>query len=320
MGERWLINPVKLPNMQEQVPPDRCLLLVLESSRVEVAVLLNDIAYLKYEASKNTSSTMESILSKRRHLGIAFSLVEKIIRLISTIGEEEGSLVDDNTFVKVINGLNETIAVVLEYLQDAKDHGQKKGDDLLASVRVVGSYLAETPMACKEKVRELLAYMLSVEGEDEPRYIIVQCLVKLVGQNALTDSSGGIFLACDTVLNLLIKREELQLSMDASLYIDLLKALTYWAENACDLSVTMMASSVCSLILDYTSEEALLKSELDRATCNRLYCLVARSLTSVRQDVSDDAQSEMDLYEIISSGYSRWAPRFPSIKSMVERS
>ncbi|XP_031382771.1 uncharacterized protein LOC116196947 isoform X1 [Punica granatum] len=356
MGERWLINPVKLPNMQEQVPPDRCLLLVLESSRVEVAVLLNDIAYLKYEASKNTSSTMESILSKRRHLGIAFSLVEKIIRLISTIGEEEGSLVDDNTFVKVINGLNETIAVVLEYLQDAKDHGQKKGDDLLASVRVVGSYLAETPMACKEKVRELLAYMLSVEGEDEPspfssvcflmpllcqitmdfegckslvssggHRAIVQCLVKLVGQNALTDSSGGIFLACDTVLNLLIKREELQLSMDASLYIDLLKALTYWAENACDLSVTMMASSVCSLILDYTSEEALLKSELDRATCNRLYCLVARSLTSVRQallsqDVSDDAQSEMDLYEIISSGYSRWAPRFPSIKSMVERS
>lgn len=32
------------------------------------------------------------------------------------------------------------------------------------------SYLAETPFACKEKVRELLDYMLSVEGEDEQRF------------------------------------------------------------------------------------------------------------------------------------------------------
>lgn len=68
----------------------RCLLLVLESSRVEIAVLLNDIAYLKYEASKNTSSTMESIFSKQQHLSIAFSLIEKIIRLISTVAGEEG--------------------------------------------------------------------------------------------------------------------------------------------------------------------------------------------------------------------------------------
>lgn len=33
------------------------------------------------------------------------------------------------------------------------------------------SYLAETPVACKEKVIELLEFMLSIEGEDEPRYI-----------------------------------------------------------------------------------------------------------------------------------------------------
>lgn len=31
-----------------------------------------------------------------------------------------GGLIDDNTFMKVMNGLNETIGVVLEYLQDAK--------------------------------------------------------------------------------------------------------------------------------------------------------------------------------------------------------
>lgn len=32
------------------------------------------------------------------------------------------------------------------------------------------SYLAETPLACKEKVSRLLDYMLSIEGVDEPRY------------------------------------------------------------------------------------------------------------------------------------------------------
>uniref|UniRef100_A0A0A0KLC1 Uncharacterized protein n=2 Tax=Cucumis sativus TaxID=3659 RepID=A0A0A0KLC1_CUCSA len=34
--------------------------------------------------------------------------------------------------MKVNRGLNETTGVVLEYLQDAKEYGQRKGDDILA--------------------------------------------------------------------------------------------------------------------------------------------------------------------------------------------
>lgn len=68
----------------------RFLLLVLEQSRVEVAVLLNELAYLKYEASKSSSSTAQTILSKQRHVAIAFSLMEKIIKLISNASENEG--------------------------------------------------------------------------------------------------------------------------------------------------------------------------------------------------------------------------------------
>lgn len=64
----------------------------MESARVEVAVLLNELAYLKYEASNNTSSTSESIHLKQRNVAIAFSLVEKIIRLISNFDENEGNL------------------------------------------------------------------------------------------------------------------------------------------------------------------------------------------------------------------------------------
>ncbi|OMO90748.1 Neurochondrin [Corchorus olitorius] len=171
MGEGWLIGQINLPNVEDPIPADRCLLLVLESSRVEVAVLLNEIAYSKYEASNSSSSSAESINSKQQKVTIAFSLVEKIIKLISNIGETEGagSPIDEGTFTKVIKGLNETIGVVLEYLQDAKEHGQKRGNDLLASVRLVGSYLAEAPVACEEKIKELLGYMLSVEGEDESR-------------------------------------------------------------------------------------------------------------------------------------------------------
>ena len=71
----------------------RCLLLVLESSRVEVAVLLNELAYLKYETSNNSSSNAEIISLKQRNLAIAFSLVEKTIKLISNVVEDEGTFV-----------------------------------------------------------------------------------------------------------------------------------------------------------------------------------------------------------------------------------
>lgn len=69
----------------------RCLLLVLESSRVEVAVLLNELAYLKYEAPKNTSTTAETILLKQRNVAISFSLVERIIKLTSAMDGDEGT-------------------------------------------------------------------------------------------------------------------------------------------------------------------------------------------------------------------------------------
>lgn len=53
----------------------------------------NELAYMKYEAPKN-SSTFEDNLLKQRYLAIAFSLVEKIIKYISTVGENEGITYD----------------------------------------------------------------------------------------------------------------------------------------------------------------------------------------------------------------------------------
>ncbi|CAL0319142.1 unnamed protein product [Lupinus luteus] len=315
-GEDWLISQVSTNDAQGPTPADMCLLLVLEQSRVEIAVLLDELAYLKYKAPQDTSTTAEAIFSKRRNVAVAYSLVEKIIKLISNVDENDGNLLDERTLTKLICQLNETIAVVLEYLEDARDHQQRKGDDLLASVRIIGSYLAEVPLACEEKVRVLLGYMLSVEGEDEqsPFYsvcfllpflcqitmelqgcktlascgghkAVLDCLSKLIGSyDYIVEDKGCIFLACDTTMNLLLKKDKVQLMLDELNFVDLLKALVYWSENTDDMSSMMMASSICALIFDYTSEEALLTHpDFNYSTLSRLYQLIARCLASSGQ-------------------------------------
>ncbi|KAL9236540.1 hypothetical protein vseg_011196 [Gypsophila vaccaria] len=347
MGEGWLIDQMDVPDLHKSSPSDRCLLLVLESARVEIAVLLNELAYMKYEAS---SSKSEALSLKISNLAIAFSLVEKVIKLISNISEE-GGIVSESTFTKVISGLNETLEVVLEYLKDAKDHGQKKGDDLLASVRVAGSYLAEAPLACEDKVKDLLGYMLSVEGENESSpfqsvYFIlpflcqatmtiegvkilassgayrtvIECFVRLVGQDPhLVEDKGCIYLACDTIMNLLLKREHVKIQLDESAFVHVLIALANWTEGTCESSIIMMASSICSLIFEDMSQQTLLQyPDINLYILRKLSQLIARSLSICEEDMGSDDKSEADLHEIIASGYSRWSNRFPLVKKAVE--
>ncbi|KAL2323768.1 hypothetical protein Fmac_028147 [Flemingia macrophylla] len=344
-GEDWLVSQVSTNDAKDPAPADMCLLLVLEQSRVEIAVLLNELAYLKYEASRDTSTTAEAIFSKEHNVAVAYSLVEKIIKLISNV--DDGNILNEGMLTKLILQLNETIAVVLEYLEDAKEHGEKKGDDLLASVRIIGSYLAEAPVACNEKVQDLLGYMLSVEGGDEQRPFyavcfllpmlsqitmeiqgcktlasckgleaVLDCFSKLVGPHAfLVEDNGCIFLACDTILNLLLKKEKVQIMLDELAIVDLLKTLAYWSENTDEMSCIMMASSICALIFDYSSEEALLnRPDFNYRTLSSLYKLIARCLASSEQD----SKADMDLFKIVSSGFSRWAHRYPHIREAVK--
>ncbi|KAL6212025.1 hypothetical protein ACLB2K_017248 [Fragaria x ananassa] len=339
LGAKWLVGQINSADGKEPIPTDRCLVLMLEQSRVEVAVLLNELAYLKDEASKKSSPTAETILLKKRNVAIAFSLLEEIVTFISDASENEGDLINENTYSLVINGLNETIGVVLEYLQDAKEHEQRKGDDLLASVRVIGSYLAEAPLACSEKVKELLGYMLSIESEDEPRPFFAICFLlpmlcqltmEIEGCKALiscgghifkVDDKGCIFLACDTILNLLLKKDQVQATLDYSTLVNLLKALAQWTDGVDDPSIIMMASSICTLLFDFTSEKALLKHpNFDDSCLNSLSRLIARSMASWGKDMSDAAEEERDLLEIVTAGYSRWVTRFPRMRDAVERS
>ncbi|KAL6534128.1 hypothetical protein OROHE_013961 [Orobanche hederae] len=360
VGEEWLIGPTTLQDARNSFPSDRCVMLVLETSRVEIAVVLNELAYLKYDASRNSSQSAETFPVALRNLGIAFSLVERIIKLVAKFGENEESNSDftfcENTSKKIIGGLNETVGVVLDYLQDAKDHGERKGDDILASVRIIGSYLAEAPCACEEKVKEVLGYMLSVEGEDEHSPFcsvtfllpllcqitmtddgckiftstgafgaVVGCLYSLIhpsgSRTSRTGDGSTIFLACDTILNFLLKRDKVHFSWDNPSIIKLLQALSCWTEETNETSVIMMASSICSLILDSTSEEALLRHpDFNADNLIALSQLMKRGLiTSGQELISDDSNLNDDLHQIVTSGYSSWANRFPHIKQVIER-
>ncbi|KAG6480394.1 hypothetical protein ZIOFF_063894 [Zingiber officinale] len=420
LGVNWLLNQIQLQHDQEIIPVDKFVFLVLESSRVEVAILLNELAYLKYEPSSSSSDALGIIIQKQQNLALSFSLIEKIIKLLSNVSDAKGTFffasclgfnliwvdgrgkrmnsggkgsiirgqaatfslvghgweltdgdvwgcwligefglrkensfyspMKDSTLTKMVSGLEETINLIFDFLQDSKDHGQRKGDDLLAAVRIVGSYLAEVPIACQEKMRALLGYLLSVEGQDEtsPFYSIcfllpwlcqitmhidgckalasagghreiVECLVNMVGSNSqIVDDKDTVFLACDTIMNLLLSRKELKDWIEWSDFVNLLHALIFWNENCKDPSVMMMVSSICCLVLDLTSEESLLnQSSFDQSSLEKLSHLIARSLNQGELEYLKD---HSDLHQIISAGYCNWADRFPSVRNAVENS
>ncbi|KAJ1281461.1 hypothetical protein BS78_04G307700 [Paspalum vaginatum] len=349
LGEDWLSEDYKIQDNQNMLPVDKFVLIVLESARVEVAVLLNELAYLKYESSK-TSQADEAINQKQKSLAILFSLLERIIKTMSNASSGEGApsqTIHESTIMQAITGLNETISLVLDFLQDAKDHGQHKGDDLLAAARLVGSYLAEAPYACKEKTRNLLEFIFSIEGQDEssPFYSIcfmlpmlsqitmeadgcrtlasfggykavADCLVKMTEQDGIMIDNGSMFLACDTIINLMSNRKSAHIPVDSN-FIRLLKALVKWAGTTDASSVTMTASCLCTMLLDFTSEDFLLSCpEFDAKTLGSLSELIVRSLL---QGIPDDDGGQFNQKQIILSGYRRWADQFPHVKIAVEQ-
>ncbi|CAN6459371.1 unnamed protein product [Victoria cruziana] len=355
-GESWLVNTMNLPNAAETVPADRCLLLVLETSRIEVAVLLNELAYLKYEASKDsTASSSQGRSLKQRHLAMAYSLIEKITKLMSSLFESEESSINEGTLIKAMSGISETISLVFDFLQDAKEHGQRKGDDILASVRIVGSYLAETPFAMKERIEELLEFILSVEGEAEEssfysicfllpmlcqitteakacetllttgsHKLVIKFLLDFVRQNSRldVDKIGTLFFACETVLNILVKVDDLQVLVNAVDFVPLLQEFAALAGNKNgESSVIMISSSICILVLGLTSEDALLRLGIDKLIYDRVCQLILRSLDICRQGQPWKLlESELDLGKVVTEGYICCASRYPHIKQAVERS
>uniref|UniRef100_A0A453PXC3 Uncharacterized protein n=1 Tax=Aegilops tauschii subsp. strangulata TaxID=200361 RepID=A0A453PXC3_AEGTS len=94
--------------------------------------------------------------------------------------------------------------------------------------------------------------------------------------------------------------------------------------NMCELigttdasSVIMTASSLCTMVMELTSEEFLLSfSGFDPKTLGSLSDLIVRSL---RQDIPDEDREQLNQKQIIASGYRCWADRFPSVRNVVHQ-
>ncbi|XP_076944552.1 uncharacterized protein LOC143615272 isoform X2 [Bidens hawaiensis] len=126
---------------------------------------------------------------------------------------------------------------------------------------------------------------------------VVECLIKLLSEDTGTmEDNGPIFLACDIILNLLLKKEHIRVPLDGSCFIRLLGAMSSWADDAVDWSCIMMASSICSLILDSTSETILQSNpHFNNDNFIGLCRLMKRSLSTFGKHT----ESEADLHQIV---------------------
>lgn len=111
---------------------------------------------------------------------------------------------------------------------------------------------------------------------------VVNCLARLIRHHDcyMGEDNGCVYFAWETVLNLLSNKEQVPVPLDDSTAVNILKALPYWTESTHeDPSIVMMASRVYALLLDFTSQKALLKNhEFDNNSLDRLFRLIARSL------------------------------------------
>nr|GMD40917.1 neurochondrin isoform X2 [Ipomoea batatas] len=130
---------------------------------------------------------------------------------------------------------------------------------------------------------------------------IVGCLINLINKKGYeNEDDGSILLACDTILNVLLKREQIQFPLDDPIFVKLLEALPYWTEDSDDQQRIMMASSICSLILGATSEAALLNHpDFDIGKLSSLSKLIKRSLTLCGQVASMNTLTLYHVYDVI---------------------
>ncbi|GAB2286926.1 hypothetical protein Dimus_021314 [Dionaea muscipula] len=150
---------------------------------------------------------------------------------------------------------------------------------------------------------------------------VVGCLVELFSPSHYTDvENGSESLACDTIISLLLMRKQIHLKLDESAFVPLLSAFAFWAEKAGDTPLILMASSICCLVFEFTSEESLLGYPgFDYTTLNALSRLIVRSLnTTIRLDTHDATDASPHLHEIITRGFALWADRFPRIRKAVD--
>ncbi|GAQ87399.1 hypothetical protein KFL_003500110 [Klebsormidium nitens] len=174
-GENWLLGSMGNEG-QSKMKGDNFLLVLLNTVRVEVAVQLNEVARALF-GEKGTGvvapALAEAVTSCYALLEAGVNaLAEAAAADVSTVTRTTGKgspkpQLSADTAQKAFGAASEAAAVVIDLLEQAKEHGRNSDDFVLASVRVLGRFLAEAPEAHREKVAGMLGFLLGVKGSDD---------------------------------------------------------------------------------------------------------------------------------------------------------
>ncbi|KAL3700351.1 hypothetical protein R1sor_018373 [Riccia sorocarpa] len=342
-GQTWLLGHVVFPPHpgQEQQPPhNRFFVLVVETLRVETAVLLNEVARMTFEVGQ-VAGTSKGNSVKERRLMSCFSLLEHIITIAAEQAENEEQrekgdlpgLLHDEYMIsqKTLVALNEIIELVLEFLEDAEDHHQSEGETILACVRLASRFLAEVPVAHAERSRKLLSFMLSVTARDTERpFAAVQFMTPYLTQTTLTVEGCTALLSCnghkkiveymawtvqhyepgclvdicDILLNILIKKDEIA-GLNAGEFSPVLPSFM----AAVDIRLTDMESdmsaAICVSVMALTKEETLKQHrEVGSGVFNKILRHICSTVERIVKGggYSDEEDKEADLWDLVLSG------------------
>lgn len=173
VGETWLLRSTGLEE-QAKAKGDNFLLVLLNTVRVEVAVQLNEVARALF-GEKGTGPVAPALAEA---VTSCYALLESGVNALAEAAAADVSAVtrpgkgtprsqlSADTAQKAFGAASEAAAVVIDFLEQAKEHGRSSDDFVLASVRVLGRFLAEAPEAHREKVAGILGFSLGVRGSD----------------------------------------------------------------------------------------------------------------------------------------------------------
>jgi hypothetical protein len=94
-------------------------MLVVETVRIETAVLLNEVARKTFDSGGGETDQVAESAGKQQGLATYLALLEHVINVVVDQQDASGKL-KESTMEKAVTALNEVVGLVLEFLEDAQ--------------------------------------------------------------------------------------------------------------------------------------------------------------------------------------------------------
>ncbi|MCO5553777.1 hypothetical protein L7F22_007303 [Adiantum nelumboides] len=347
-GSVWLLGSLSFPGESKEMPLDRFFLLLVETLRVESLVLLNEVARSRFQTEILKACSSNDLIKKQHLLATCYFLLESVINV--TVEEDDIERLSDVALRRTVSVLNEIINTVIEFLQEGKRQNTTKGDDLLASARLLGRYLADAPSHQRTISKQfllLLNYLFTITSDiEESPFLVTQFLLpaiceitrekdgceafisqgghkqviafmlKAVAKEGVT--SGLLVKAADVILNVLQKENQFIQHYGAKDFFPLLSALPSWAVSTNRRMEISMAAAICALILDLTSEEVVSQLTFSQVLPNVYNLLLKVQGYSQMNETSLEDNEDEDLWEITLSACKGLEGRYPSFRDLIQ--